>query len=280
MGTRAFLDHPTPMAIAHRGGGEDLPENTLPAFDAAVELGYRHLETDAHLSADGVVFSFHDHVLDRVTDRSGRLSAVNSAVIAEADAAQYFSRDGRTFPLRGMGIRVPTMEEVLTRWPDVFVNIDTKSDAVVGPLVDLLRRLDAFERVCIGSFSDDRLRRARRLSHGGICTSMGRGGITTAWLASRTGRMPRLQADCLQVPVRARHLVVVDRRFVDAAHRAGLHVHVWTIDDPAEMSDLLDLGVDAIMTDRPRLLRDLLIARGQWHGAALATATSGVARGI
>lgn len=196
---------------------------------------------------------------------------MTSTVIAEADAAYHFSPDGRTFPLRGTGIRVPTMEQVLTRWPDVFVNIDTKSDAVVAP-VDLLRRLDAFDRVCIGSFSDDRLRRGRRLTQGGICTSMGRGGITTAGLASRTGRMPRLQADCVQVPVRARHLVVVDRRFVDAAHRASLQVHVWTIDDPAEMSELLDLGVDAIMTDRPHLLRDVLTARGQWHAAALAPA--------
>jgi glycerophosphoryl diester phosphodiesterase len=272
MARRAFLDHPTPIAIAHRGGAEELPENTLPAFDAAVELGYRHLETDAHLSGDGVVFSFHDHVLDRITDRSGHLSAVSSAFIAEADAAYHFSPDGRTYPLRGTGIRVPSMEEVLTRWPDVFVNIDTKSDAVVEPLVDLLRRLKAFDRVCVGSFSDDRLRRVRRLAKRGICTSMGPGSITTAWLASRTRRMPRLQADCIQVPVRARRLVVVDERFIEAAHRAELQVHVWTIDDQAEMSALLDLGVDAIMTDRPRLLRDVMTARGQWHGAALASA--------
>jgi glycerophosphoryl diester phosphodiesterase len=267
-----FLDHPTPIAIAHRGGAEELPENTIPAFDAAVELGYHHVETDAHLSSDGIVFSFHDHVLERVTDRRGRLSEVSAAEISAADAAYYFSVDGRSFPLRGSGIRVPTMEEVLTRWPGVFVNIDTKSDAVVEPLVELLRRLDAFDRVCIGSFSDERLRRIRRLSGNAVCTSMGPGGITAAWLASRTGRMPRLQADCLQVPVRARRLVVVDRRFVDAAHGAGLQVHVWTIDDDAEMTALLDLGVDAIMTDRPRLLRDVLTARGQWHGAALAPA--------
>jgi glycerophosphoryl diester phosphodiesterase len=271
-GIRPFLDHPTPIAIAHRGGAEELPENTLPAFDAAVELGYHHLETDAHLSSDGVVFSFHDHVLERVTDRRGRLSNVSAAEISAADAAYHFSRDGTTYPLRGTGIRVPTMEEVLTRWPGVFVNIDTKSDAVVEPLVALLRRLDAFDRVCIGSFSDDRLRRVRRLSDGAVCTSMGPAGITAAWLASRTGRMPRLQADCVQVPVRARRLVVVDRRFLDAAQGAGLQVHVWTIDDPAEMATLLDLGVDAIMTDRPRLLRDVLTARGQWRGAALASA--------
>ncbi|HEX4756124.1 MAG TPA: glycerophosphodiester phosphodiesterase [Candidatus Dormibacteraeota bacterium] len=272
MGKRAFLDHSLPIAIAHRGGADELPENTLLAFDAAVELGYHHLETDAHLSGDGVVYSFHDHILDRVTDRRGRLSQLSSDEIGLADAAYHFSPDGDTHPLRGTGIRVPTMEDVLTRWPGVFVNIDTKSDAVVEPLVELLRHLRAFDRVCIGSFSDERLRRVRRLSGGRICTSMGPAGITAAWLASRTGRMPRLQADCLQVPTRARRLVVVDRRFIDSAHRAGLQVHAWTIDDPAEMTELLDLGVDAIMTDRPRLLREVLTGRGQWHGAALAPA--------
>jgi glycerophosphoryl diester phosphodiesterase len=269
---RAFLDHPTPIAIAHRGGAEELPENTLPAFDAAVALGYRHLETDAHASSDGVVFAFHDHILDRITDGSGRLSKLTATEIEKADAAYYFSPDGTTHPIRGTGIGVPTMEEVLTRWPDVFVNIDAKSDYVVEPLVDLLRRLDAFDRVCIGAFSDERLRRIRRLTKRAVCTSMGPRSIAAAWLASRTRRMPRLQADCVQVPVRARRLVVVDQRFVDAAHRAGLQVHVWTIDERDDMTALLDLGVDAIMTDRLQLLREVLIARRQWHGAVLAPA--------
>ena len=272
MARRAFLDHPRPIAIAHRGGAEELPENTLLAFDAAVALGYRHLETDAHVSSDGVVLSFHDHILDRVTDRRGRLSELTAAEIAAADAAHHFSRDGTSHPLRGAGVRVPTMEDVLTRWPDVYVNIDVKSDGVVEPLLALLRRLGAYDRVCIGSFSDDRLRRVRRLAEGRVCTSMGPASITAAWFASRTGRMPHLQADCLQVPVRARRLAVVDRRLVEAAHRTGLQVHAWTIDDPAEMTALLDLGVDAIMTDRPRLLREVLSARRQWHGAALAPA--------
>jgi glycerophosphoryl diester phosphodiesterase len=269
---RPFLDHPTPIAIAHRGGAEDLPENTIPAFDAAVALGYGHLETDAHVSADGVVFSFHDHILDRVTDRRGRLSKLTADEISGADAAYHFSPDGRSHPLRGTGIGVPTMEEVLARWPDVFVNIDAKSDRVVEPLVELLRRLDAFDRVCIGSFRDERLRRVRRLTDEAVCTSMGPTSIAAAWLASRTGRMPRFGADCLQVPVRARRLVVVDRRLLDAAHSAGLQVHVWTIDDEPEMTVLLDLGVDAIMTDRPRLLRDVLLSRHQWRGAVPAPA--------
>ncbi|MBJ7608804.1 MAG: glycerophosphodiester phosphodiesterase [Candidatus Dormibacteraeota bacterium] len=267
MPARVFLDHLTPFAVAHRGGAEDLPENTLPAFDAAVALGYAHIETDAHLSSDGVVFAFHDLVLDRVTDKRGRLADVSAGTIASADAAYHFNpRAG--FPLRGCGIGVPTMEQVLTRWPGVFVNIDPKSDDVVQPLIHLLRRLEALDRVCVGSFSDQRIQRVRLLSGGAVCTSMGPRAITTAWLASRSGRMPRLGADCVQVPRRHRGLRVVDRLFVGAAHRAGLQVHVWTIDTAAEMISLLDVGVDAIMTDRPHLLREVLSARGQWHGGA------------
>ena len=269
-----FLDHPTPIAIAHRGGAEELPENTLPAFDAAVELGYRHLETDAHVSRDGVVFSFHDHVLDRVTDRRGRLVRSRARQRSARPTPPTTSAPtASTFPLRGTGIRVPTMEEVLTRWPGVFVNIDTKSDAVVEPLVELLRRLDAFDRVCIGSFSDERLRRVRRLSGGAVCTSMGPRGVTSAWLASRDrAHAPAAAPTACRCRCGRGGCVVVDRRFVDAAHAAGLQVHVWTIDDADEMTRLLDLGVDAIMTDRPRLLREVLIGRGQWHGAALAPA--------
>jgi glycerophosphoryl diester phosphodiesterase len=265
MATRPYLDHPAPFGIAHRGGADDLPENTIPAFDAAVALGYRHLETDAHVSGDGVVFAFHDSVLNHLTDTQGRLSSTNSTVIASADAAYNFNpRAG--FPLRGTGIGVPTMEQVLTRWPEVFVNIDTKSDAVVEPLVELLHRVGAFDRVCVGSFNDQRIRRVRALSGGAICTSMGPRALSRAWLVSRAGRMPRLGADCVQVPPRARAIRIVDRRFVATAHAAGLPVHVWTIDAEDEMTALLDLGVDAIMTDRPRVLRDVLTARGQWHG--------------
>lgn len=265
MALRAFLDHPVPYGVAHRGGADDHPENTMPAFGAAVALGYRHLETDAHLSSDGVVFSFHDSVLDRVTDRSGALAAVTADHISGADAAYHFSPDGDTYPLRGSGIGVPTMEELLTTWPDVFVNIDTKSDAVVEPLLALLSRLGALDRVCIGSFRDERLQRVRRLTGNGVCTSLGTRGVTAAWLASRSGRMPRQGADCLQVPARRVGVRVVDRLFVAAAHRAGMQVHVWTVDDQAQMNRLLDLGVDAIMTDRPTLLRTVMIARGEWR---------------
>jgi glycerophosphoryl diester phosphodiesterase len=261
---RAFLNGSTTIAFAHRGGGGEAPENTLPAFEAAVAMGYRYLETDVHLTRDGVLLAFHDSSLERLTDRAGSIGDLSLAEVREADAGHAFSLDGGlSHPFRGKGVVVPTLEELLTRWSDVFINIDAKADNTVAPLVDLVTRLDAFNRVCIGSFSDRRVARIRALAGGRICSSMGQVAAGMAYVASRAGRMPRFHADCLQVPQRWGRLRI-DRRFVNAAHRAGLQVHVWTIDDEAEMEFLLDLGVDGIMTDRPRILKRVLEARGLW----------------
>lgn len=255
----------TPIAFAHRGGAEDAPENTLPAFAAAVDLGYRWLETDVHATADGVVVAFHDDSLDRVTDRSGRIRDLTWNEVCCADAGYTFTADmGVTFPFRGRGITIPALEDILTAWPDVSVNIDAKADATVAPLVGLLRRLGAMHRVCLASFSDRRLARIRNLCNGAIATSMGQAAVAIAYASSRAGRMPRLGARCVQVPARWNGLRIVDRRFVEAAHAAELPVHVWTVNDAAAMHALIDLGVDGIMTDRPRVLRSVFQQRGLW----------------
>jgi glycerophosphoryl diester phosphodiesterase len=260
---RSFLGTST-LAFAHRGGGGEAPENTWAAFEAAVALGYRYLETDVQLTRDGVLLTFHDNTLDRLTDRTGAIVDLTHAEIREADAGYAFSPDGGlTFPYRGTGVAIPTLEELLTRWDDVFVNIDAKTDETVAPLVELIRRLDAFGRVCIGAFSDRRVARIRALACGRICSSMGQVATGTAFLVSRSGRMPGFHADCLQVP-KTWGILRIDRRFVRAAHRAGLRVHVWTIDDEADMDYLLDLDVDGIMTDRPRVLKEVFQRRGLW----------------
>jgi glycerophosphoryl diester phosphodiesterase len=262
---RPFLDWPQPIPFAHRGGAGDHPENTLPAFAAAVQMGYRYLETDVHLTADGAVMAFHDGVLDRVTDRAGPIASLTAAEVEQADAGFSFSPDGgRTFPHRGRGVRIPRLDALLDAWPQVRVNIDPKSDAVVEPLVAVLRRHDAFERVCIGSFSDARIARVRALSGDAVCTSMGPRATAVAWAACRTGRIPRQGADCMQIPLRTRGIPLLTPALLRAAHRSGLRVHVWTIDDRAEMERLLDLGVDGIMTDRIAVLREVMEGRGSW----------------
>lgn len=243
----AFLDHVGPIAFAHRGGAEEAPENTMAAFEHAVRMGYRYLETDVHATADGVLVAFHDHVLDRVTDRSGAIGALPWAEVREARIGEG-------------GHGVPLLEDVLGAWPDVRVNVDPKHDASVTPLVDALRRTEAFDRVCVAAFSDRRLARFRRLTGHQVCTAMGPGEIG----ALRLSGIATGTAACVQVPVHYGRIPVADRRFVAAAHRRGLPVHVWTIDDEREMQRLLDLGVDGLMSDRPAVLKDVLERRGQW----------------
>ena len=239
MATHPFLPERPPVAIAHRGGAEEAPENTVEAFAAAVALGYRYLETDAHATRDGEVVAFHDPRLD-----GG--GAIAELLLEEVQAVAP----------------VPRLADVLLRWPDARVNIDPKADECVAPLLALLDRLDAWDRVCVGSFSDRRLRRVRGHTRGRACTSMGPAAVAAARAAAATGRMPRLGARCLQVPIRWGRTPIVTPGFVRAAHRSKLHVHVWTVDDPATMHELLDLGVDGIMTDRPRVLAEVFAARG------------------
>ena len=245
-----FLDHPGPLAFAHRGGAGDAPENTMPAFARAVELGYRYLETDAHVTADGVLVAFHDDVLDRVTDRTGTIGELPWAAVAEA---------------RIGGETVPLLADLLDAFPGARVNIDAKHDAVVEPLADLLVRMDVLDRVCVGAFSDRRLAAMRKRCGPRLCTSMGPRAVARLTSAARGVPVGRFREPCAQVPVRTRGITLVDERTVAAAHRRGLQVHVWTVDDPDEMHRLLDLGVDGIMTDRPAILRDVLLARDAWH---------------
>lgn len=255
MGHRfAYLDSPAPLAFAHRGGVSDL-ENCAAAFAGAVALGYRYLELDVRATADGVLVVFHDETLDRVTDRSGRIAALPYAQVARARI--------------GGGEPIPLLEDVLGSFPDVRVNIDVKDVSAVGPLVEVLRRTNAVDRVCVAAFSDRRVRMVGAALGPRLCTASGPLGVAALRLASYAG-WPRSEfagwRPCVQVPRRAGALRVVDRRFVEAAHERGVQVHVWTIDDPVVMGELLDLGVDGIMTDRPEVLRDVLVSRGRWHG--------------
>jgi glycerophosphoryl diester phosphodiesterase len=249
----AFLDAPRPLAFAHRGGAADGDENTAEAFGRAIALGYRYVETDVHATADGVPVVFHDAALDRLTGAAGRVADLRWADLA-------------TLRIGGAGV-VPRLEDVLAAWPTVRFNIDVKAANAVAPTVEVIHAGGAEERVLLASFSDARLARLRALAGPRVATSLGRGEVVRLRLSSLTGLPLRLPptAVAAQVPVRHGRLPIVDRRFVARAHRLGLQVHVWTIDDPAEMTRLLDLGVDGIMTDRPAALREVCMARGVWR---------------
>jgi glycerophosphoryl diester phosphodiesterase len=250
----AFLDGPTPIAMAHRGGAIEHIENTMAAFEACVALGYRYLETDVRVTADGVLVAFHDPALERVTDRTGRLEHLTWAQVAAA-------RIGGREP-------IVRLEDLLGAWPDVRFNLDLKAAGVLAPLVRAVHRLGVLDRICIGSFSDARVAAARRLLGPKLCTSLGPRGVAALRLSSyspRAAGLVRMQAGCAQVPLQLGGRALVDERFVAAAHERGLQVHVWTVDDPAECTRMLDLGVDGVMTDRPAMLRELLEKRGAWR---------------
>lgn len=253
----AFLDHPGPIPFAHRGGAGAHPENTMAAFAAAVALGYRYLETDIHATADGVLLAFHDDRLDRVTDGRGIVADLPWSTVRPARVAG-------TEP-------IVRLDDLLGAWPDVRLNLDPKHDAAVAPLVRAIRRHAAVDRVCVGSFSMGRLARIRAALGPALCTSLGPPEVLAvrlaAWHVAGAGALAvRGGGACLQVPVRDRGITIVDRATVATAHRFGLPVHVWTVDDPADMERLLDLGVDGLMSDRPAVLRDVLARRDAWFG--------------
>jgi glycerophosphoryl diester phosphodiesterase len=205
-GVHLFLVEPRPIAFAHRGGAGEAPENALAAFEIALTLGYRYLETDVHLTRDGVLIAFLDEHLDRVTDRTGAIAELGIAEVEAANAGHAFSPDGgRTFPFRGCGVRVPRVEAILARWSDARVNIDPKSDACAGPLAALLDRVGAWERVCVGSFSDRRLRRIRAPAAG---VRAPRWGLKRLRWPAR----PRRAASCVGLaPTASRHRSVEGR---------------------------------------------------------------------
>jgi glycerophosphoryl diester phosphodiesterase len=253
-----YLDEPGGLlAFAHRGGAyhpeiEGL-ENTLQAFGHAVGLGYDYLETDVHVTRDGVLLAFHDTVLDRVTDATGKIADSSYEEVQRA--------------LIGNAERVPTLAELFDAFPDARFNIDLKAPGAVVPLVRFLDERAAWDRVCVGSFSGRRLRRFRRLTRGRVLTSASPGEVAAyRVLPSSVARvLTRGRPGVLQVPHRQGRVTIATPGLVRRAHRAGVHVHVWTVDDPDEMRALIARGVDGLMTDRTDILRAVLTESGRWR---------------
>lgn len=242
-----YLDHEGPIAFAHRGGNLTAPENTLAAFEHAVSLGYRYLETDVHCSADGVLVAFHDADLQRTCDINANIADLRWAEIAE---------------LRVNDLEpIPRMIDLLDRWPDQRFNIDCKSDQAVGPLIELVEQRDIIAQICVGSFSLRRLRSLRTRLGPGLLTAMAPAEIAALRLV---GRLPGAQLRVAQVPTDAGPLTVVNERFIGNARRAGVAVHVWTINEASEMHRLFDLGVDGVMTDDVATLRNVMMERSTW----------------
>jgi glycerophosphoryl diester phosphodiesterase len=253
------LDPPgSVLAMAHRGGGKhpDLAgmENTRAAFRHAVDLGYRYLETDVHATSDGVLVALHDPVLDRVADAAGRVADMKATDVEVA---------------RIGGVEaVPTLAELFEEFPECRFNIDIKAAGAVQPLVELLDRTSAHDRVCVGAFDLRRIEEFRRATGGRVATSAAKSEAVrfltmpdrAAAAAMARGRFAVLQLPRVRGPV-----PIVTRPVVRRAHAAGVHVHAWTVDHPRHIRRMLDAGVDGIFTDRTDLLKDVLQERGLWR---------------
>ncbi|WP_051218469.1 glycerophosphodiester phosphodiesterase [Nocardioides insulae] len=251
-------DAPRVAAFAHRGGAghPDLIglENTLPAFEHAVALGYDLLETDVHATRDGVLVALHDERLDRVSDSAGAIADLPYSVVRGAR-------------IRGAH-QVPTLAELFDRFPDARFNLDLKAAGAVRPLADFLMAREAWDRVLVGSFSAARLARFRRLTRGRVATSAHPAEVAAFRLlpsARLADQVTRRRVAALQIPHRRGRLTVATRGLIRRAHRVGVRVDVWTVDDPAEMRALIARGVDGLMTDRTDLLRQTLEAEGLWR---------------
>ncbi|MEO6159200.1 MAG: glycerophosphodiester phosphodiesterase family protein, partial [Ilumatobacteraceae bacterium] len=205
-----YLDWPGPIAWAHRGGASDAPENTMPAFEYAVGLGYRYVETDVQVTADGVLVAFHDNDLQRTCGRAGRINEMTWSELSTVKVNDVAP--------------IPLLEEMLGTWPELRINIDCKTNAAVDALVATIRRTNSAHRVLVAAFSDARLRRLRQRLGTDACTALG----PAATAALKFGVLRHTPALAAQVPVRQGLLTVTDARFVARAHRAGVQVHVWT----------------------------------------------------
>ena len=260
--------HHAPLAFAHRGA-DPARENTMAAFRRAVGLGFRYLEIDVRTSADGELVIFHDETLDRVTDGRGRLSDhtwEELSTLRVTGPAADVSPDGATAK---SGEPLVRFEDALRDLPGIHFNVDLKDAESVRHFAEIVDRLGAHHRVLAASFNDSRRQRVGGLLAERVATSGG--WVSTALMVflgpfGRLGRLSQRLAhfDCVQVPIRQTRIPIVRPKFVERSHRAGLQVHVWVVDDPAEMHRLLDMGVDGIMTDDAEALAGVMRERSVW----------------
>ncbi|PWH17415.1 MAG: glycerophosphodiester phosphodiesterase [Anaerolineae bacterium] len=257
-----YADRPAVMVIAHQGGDGLWPGNTLFAFQKAATLGVDVLEMDLHITSDDVLVLIHDETVDRTTDGSGWVEEMTLAELKRLDAGYRWSSDGgQTFPFRGQGLTVPTLEEVFQAFPGYRMVMELKKTerSMAQPLCALIRRYNMQKRVLIASFYDQRMAEFRRICPE-VATSSARQETTTFVLLSKVflGGLVFPSYQSLQVPEASSGIRVLTAQFIRAAHARNLKVEPWTIDDPQQMRQLIEWGVDGIITDRPDLLLEVL----------------------
>ena len=243
MSLHPYLNTPGVAVSAHRGGSMEAPENTLESFKYSLELGCSYIETDVQLSSDGIPYIFHDDDLNRLLGKDITFNSLHSSEIQNLKLFDSFG--------------IPTLAKALTTFPDALFQIDLKTDEVAIPAMKIIETLEAFDRVCIASFSSKRLALINEM-YPHVCLSMGPKEILKLLLASYGLYKKKVPGNCLQVPIYQYGIKLVTKRFIQYVQNIGLKIHVWTINDKNQMQELINLGVDGIITDRPKALKDLL----------------------
>ena len=238
------------ICFAHRGGGAEQPENSGKAFLAAQALGYRYIEIDVQATSDGQLIVFHDDTLERTTTGTGIISDLPYTAVREALI-------GGTEPIL-------TLEQALEEFTGIRFNIDIKTEKALQPTLELMRKMKCFERICLASFSDNRLAKVRHALGSDVCTSAGPQSVFALKLASWGLPMAAPPVQCAQVPIAEYGVTIVTSGFIKHCNKHGIAVHVWTIDEEDEMRRLIRLGVNGLITDRPTLLKQVAMEEGVW----------------
>ena len=240
---KTYLQYDGLTVLAHRGGADESFENTLESFDYSKSLGCKFIETDVQVSADGIPYIFHDDDLKRVLNISSRFDSLSSQ---EIDKLKIFDQ-----------YKIPKLEEALNEFPDISFQIDFKTDEVVAPALDVIKKTKSFERICVASFNSERLKRVRS-TYPDLCISMGPNEVIKTLISSFGLYKGLIDGDCLQIPIRYYGVRVVTKRFVKYLKSKGLKIMVWTINDVKTFEYLIELKVDGIITDKPKLLFETL----------------------
>ena len=238
------------LAFAHRGGNEFAPENSFRAFKSAVDIGYKYLETDVHLTKDGFLIAFHDDTLDRVTDKSG---LIRDLTLSEVKKAKIAGTD-----------EIPLLSELLNSFTDCFFNIDCKVDETVQPLINLINNKDFINRVCIGSFSQKRINFIRKSLGKDVKTSMGPAEVILSKFLSYTSLGYNFKSSYTSIPIRRYGINLLEERNIKYLKSNNQKVIAWTINDEDKMKMLINIGIDGIMTDNLTLLKKVLIEESLW----------------
>ena len=236
---KRYLEYKGLKVLAHRGGVDESYENTLESFNYSQSLGCEFIETDVQVSSDGIPYIFHDDDLKRILNKSIRFDSLSSN---EIDELNIFNTH-----------KIPKLSEALLTFPNLCFQIDFKTDEVVMPALDVIKNMNAFDRVCIASFNSKRLQNVRSL-YPDLCISMGPNEVFKTLAASLNLYKGKIPGDCLQIPMSYYGIKIVSKRFVDFVHSRGLKIMIWTINDIKTFKYLIDLEVDGIITDKPKLL--------------------------